>query len=220
MALVPPRSVIRSIPATAADPTDPPEGGRPQPTQGDLRHDHHRDQPDHPWPDVDGDPRVPTRLEKRVTGIVERSTPRELGHLAQHGLVDAEIAKLLRVRYHQAGQLRAHDSFVTPLGHPDQVDAFLWRGEATPVSTGCRLLKVDDRPLAVRRDHPHLGVEEVDELALAVDGVDHDLADVVVPLHEGDGIAARAAPEGPPRELSPELVEVPPAQPQHTPLRL
>src|SRR5207244_10158132 len=82
------------------------------------------------------------------------------------------------------------------------------------------LLEVDDRALPVGRDDSHLGVQEVDELALRVDRVDDDLADVVVPLDERHRVAARPAPECPPDELRPELVEVAPPEPEDRPLRL
>src|SRR3977135_3758485 len=105
MGLAPPgpaRNVFPVISATPPDPGDPQERRRSQPPQGDLRHDQHRDEPDHPRPDVDRDARLPPRLEEGLTRIVERAASGELRYLAERGLIDTEVAKLLRVRYHQS----------------------------------------------------------------------------------------------------------------------
>src|SRR5262249_23268705 len=148
----------------------------------DVRHQHHRDQPDQPRPDLDRDPRLAPRLQERLAGIVEGTAARQLGHLTEARLVHPQVAELLGVRYHQSRKLRANYAIVAPLGHADEVDTLLRRGEAPAIAAGRDLLEVDHRALPVRGNDSDLRVEEVDELALAVDGVHHDLADVVVPL--------------------------------------
>src|SRR5438128_3820998 len=98
MGLVPPitaRNVSSVLSATPPDPGQPQERRRSQPPQGDLRHDQHRDEPDHPRPDVDRDARLPPRLEEGLTRVVERAASGELRHLAQRRLIDTEVAKLL-----------------------------------------------------------------------------------------------------------------------------
>src|SRR5262249_61343800 len=97
---------------------------------------------------------------------------------------------LLSIRYHQSGELRADHAIVPALGHPDQVDTFLACREPAAIAPGADLLEIDHRPLAVGRDDADLRVEEVDELAFRIDGVDHDLARVLPPFHDRDGVAA------------------------------
>src|SRR5207245_8820220 len=130
---------------------------------------------------------------------------------------DPSLPQLRDVRYHQAREVRADHARAPALGHADEVHALLRRGEPPAVTAGRDLLEGDDGPLPARRHHPHLGVEEVDELALAVDGLDGDLADAVLAAHAGHRVAAGAALEGPAGEPSPELVEVAPAHPEAAP---
>src|SRR5437899_417094 len=193
---------------------------RSESPQRDLGHHHHSHQADEPGPDVDGNARLAAPALKRLARLAKRAPTRQLSQLSEPRLVDAKVAKLLCIRYHQPCQLRANHAFLPPLAAADQVNPLLPGLEPPTVAAGADLLQIDDAPLAVGRHDAHLGVEEVDELALAVDGVHDHLAGSVVPGHDGGGVAPRAAAQRPACELGPELVEVAPAQPEHAPLRL
>src|SRR3989440_22224 len=153
-----------------------------------------------------------TSTTRGLTAALAKRTPtRQLSQLSEPRLVDAKVAKLLCIRYHQPCQLRANHAFLPPLADADQVNPLLLGLEPPTVAAGADLLQIDDAPLTVGRHDAHLGVEEVDELALAVDGVHDHLAGSVVPGHDGGGVAPRAAAQRPACELGPELVEVGPA---------
>src|SRR3989442_3579424 len=163
---------------------------------------------------------LPPRRQERVFRLRERRAARQLRQLAQERFVHAEIAKLLSVRYHQSRELRTDDAVVPALHHAHEVDAFLRRREPAAIPAGTDLLEVDHGPLPVGCDHADLRVQEVDELPLGIDGVDDDLAHVLAPLDEGDRVTARSAPERPADQLRPEAVELAPAEPEDSPLRL
>ena len=146
--------------------TRPPRPGA-HPPERDLGNQHHRDQPHEPRPEVEGQTRLAPVLEERVLRLGEDTAARQLRQLAQERLVDAQVPELLGIRYHQTGELGAHHLLGPPLGHADQVHAFLGRREAPAVAPGTDLLELDHGALLVRRDHADLRVEEVDELALA-----------------------------------------------------
>src|SRR5215470_11988650 len=204
-------------PETRRDTTE--ESGT-DPSQPDLWHQHHGSGSKEPWPQVQGEARLPAILKEHVAGTSHGAATRQLRDLPEERLVDAQVPELLGIRYHQARQLGAYDLVALPLGHADEIYAFLRSREAPPIAAGADLLELDHVPLLVRRDHADLRVEEIDELALAVDGVDHDLARLVHARHRGHRVAARARAQRPARQLRPELVEVAPAQPEHAPLTL
>src|SRR5262249_31754313 len=116
--------------------------------------------------------------------------------------------------------LRAHHLIGLALSHADEIHALLGGGKAPAIAAGADLLELDYGALLVRRHHAHLRIEEVDELPLAVDGVDHHLSGFFRARPGRDGLAAGAGPERPARDLRPELVEAAPSQPQHGPLAL
>src|SRR5262249_1811863 len=195
-------------------------GPRTESPQRDLGHHHHGHKADEPGPHVDADARLAAASLERLAGLTQRTPSRQLRQLPETRFVDSEVAELLCIRYHQPRQLRSDHAFLPPLADADQVDALLLGLEPATVAPGADLLQIDDAPLTIGRHDAHLGVEEVDELPLAVDGVDDHLTGAVVPRHHRRGIAPRPAAQRPARELRPELVEVAPAQPEHTPLRL
>src|SRR5207244_2830978 len=124
---------------------------------------------------------------KRLARLAKRAPARQLSQLSEPRLVDAKVAKLLCIRYHQPCQLRANHAFLPPLADADQVNPLLLGLEPPTVAAGADLLQIDDAPLAVGRHDAHLGVEEVDELALAVDGVHDHLAGSVVDAVDSKG---------------------------------
>src|SRR4029450_7015472 len=81
-------------------------------------------------------------------------------------LLDAQAPDLLRVTYPQPGQLRAHDLIGLPLGHADEIDAFLGSRKTSPIAAGTDLLELHHVALLVGCHPP--GTPEHSPLALGV----------------------------------------------------
>src|SRR5438093_1890801 len=143
-------------PTSSAPSDEPSEHAGSQAAQRDLGQDHDRDEPDHPRPDLHADARLAAGLEERLSRLAERRATGQLRQLAQQGLVDTEIAKLLRIRYHQPRELGANDALVAALRHADQVHPFLGRREPAAVLARSDLLEIDDGALPVRGDDANL----------------------------------------------------------------
>src|SRR5262249_14713072 len=80
--------------------THPDEAVRTQASQRHVRDEKDRDETHQPWPHVHRDARLATPFEERVARTFQRTAARQLGQLAEQGLIDAQVAELLRIRYH------------------------------------------------------------------------------------------------------------------------
>src|SRR3970282_587806 len=185
-----------------------------------LGHQQERARAAQPRPQVQGETGLPAALQEDVARLAHRAAARQLRDLPEKCLVHAQVPELLRIGYHQPRQLRADHLVALALRHADEGDALLRGAEAPAVPAGADLLELHHGALLVGRPHADLRVEEVDELALAVDGVHHDLAGLFHARDRRPRVAAGSGPERPSRHLRPELVEAAPAQPEHAPLAL
>src|SRR6266508_3464070 len=198
----------------------PPEGAGADAPERDLGHQQERGCAAEPRPEVQRETGLATVLQEHVARLADRTAARQLGDLSEECLVHPQVPELLRIGYHQPGQLRTDHLVALSLGHADEIDALLGGWEASAVATGADLLEVHHGALLVGRHDADLRVQEIDEFALAIDGVDHHLAGLVDAGDRRHRVAARASPERPARHLRPELVEAAPAQPEHGPLAL
>ena len=144
--------------------------------------------------------------------------PGQLRDLAQERVVDAQVAKLLGIRYHQARELRSHHAVAPPLGHAHQVDALL---AARETGRDTRPGPICSRSMTVRSrlgaTTPTWESRKLMNSPLPSTASTTTSPDPVPALDGGQGVAAGAAAQRPARELGPELVEVPPAQPEQRP---
>src|SRR5215475_2409307 len=84
---------------------DPAEKSVTNPAQPDLRDEQHGARSEEPWPQVQGEARLPAILKEHVTRTNQGAAARELRDLPQERLVDTQVPELLRIRYQQACQL-------------------------------------------------------------------------------------------------------------------
>src|SRR5262250_2877358 len=98
----PTRVMIRSSlslgrPETRRDTT---EASGTDPSQPDLRHQHHGGGSEEPRPQVQGEARLPAILKEHVAGTSHGAAARQLRDLPEERLVDTQVPELLRIRYH------------------------------------------------------------------------------------------------------------------------
>src|SRR3972149_9584534 len=198
----------------------PPERAGADTPERNVGHPQKRGRAEQPRPQVQRETGLPAALQEDVARPAHRAAARQLRDLPETCLVHAQAPELLRIGYHQPRQLRADHLVALALRHADEVDALLRGGGAPAVPGGPDLLELHHGALLVGRHHADLRVEEIDELALAIDGVHHDLAGLLHARDRRHRGAARSGPERPARHLGPELVEATPAQPEHAPLAL
>src|SRR5207245_3381180 len=141
---------------------------RSESPQRDLGHHHHSHQADEPGPDVDGNARLAAPALKRLARLAKRAPTRQLSQLSEPRLVDAKVAKLLCIRYHQPCQLRANHAFLPPLADADQVNPLLLGLEPPTVAAEGDLLQLDYPPPTVCPHGAYLGAERLEEPCLAL----------------------------------------------------